>query len=50
MFNLAITTDASNNAVVNASATATINTYFLRVMSGYDTLSVSTSAKPHAPS
>jgi Flp pilus assembly protein TadG len=49
VFNLAITTDASNNAVVNASATATINTYFLRVMSGYDTLNITTSAQATRP-
>jgi Flp pilus assembly protein TadG len=45
VFNLVFTTDANNNTVINVSATATINTYFLRVMSGYNTLNVSTSAQ-----
>lgn len=43
------TTDANNNSVVNVTATATINTYFLRLLSGFQTLSVSSSAQAVQP-
>jgi Flp pilus assembly protein TadG len=49
VFNVAITTDASNNAVVNVSATATINTFFLRLLSGFQTLKVSSNAQATRP-
>lgn len=48
---ICFTTDSNNNTIVNVSATATINTYFLRAISiipgittNYNTLSVSASA------
>jgi Flp pilus assembly protein TadG len=47
--NINITTDASNNKIVNVSATATINTFFLRVLAGYQTLAVSSSAQATRP-
>lgn len=43
------TTDANNNNVVNVTATATINTYFLRLLSGFQTLSVSSTAQATQP-
>jgi Flp pilus assembly protein TadG len=46
---VAITTDANNNAVVNVSATTTINTFFLRVLSGLKTLQVSSNAQATRP-
>ena len=49
VFNVAITTDANNNAVVNVNATATINTFFLRLLSGLQTLQVSSSAQTTRP-
>ena len=49
VFNVAITTDANNNAVVNVSATATINTFFLRLLSGLQTLQISSDAQATRP-
>ncbi|HXZ88644.1 MAG TPA: VWA domain-containing protein [Candidatus Binataceae bacterium] len=49
VLNVAFTTDASNNKVVNVSATATINTFFLRTLAGYQTLTISTSAQATRP-
>ena len=49
VFNVAITTDANNNAVVNVNATATINTFFLRLLSGLQTLQVSSGAQTTRP-
>ncbi len=48
--NIAFSTNASNNAVVNVTATATINTYFLGVLSsGYRTLNVTSTAQATRP-
>jgi Flp pilus assembly protein TadG len=44
-----ITTDASNNTVVNVTATATINTFFMRILSGSKTINVSSSAQTTRP-
>jgi Flp pilus assembly protein TadG len=49
VFKIAVTTDASNNAVVNVSATATIKTSFLRMLSGFQTLHVSSYAQATRP-
>ena len=49
VFKVAITTDASNNAVVNVSATATIKTSFLRLLSGFQTLQISSYAQATRP-
>ena len=48
-FNVAITTDANNNAVVNVNATATINTFFLGLVPGLGTLQVSSGAQTTRP-
>jgi len=47
--NVAITTDANNNAVVSVSATTSINTFFLRIVSGLKTLQVSSNAQATRP-
>jgi len=47
--NIVFTADASNNTVVNVNATATINTFFIRLLSGYNTLNVSSSAQTTRP-
>jgi Flp pilus assembly protein TadG len=47
--NIAFTTNASNNSVVNVSATATIDTFFLGVLSGYHTLTVTSTAQATRP-
>ena len=44
-----ITTDANNNSVVNVSAAATIDTFFLRLLSGQSTLTVASSAQATRP-
>jgi Flp pilus assembly protein TadG len=49
VLNVAITTDANNNAVVNVSATTSINTFFLRVLPGLKTLQVSSNAQATRP-
>ena len=49
MLNIVIGTDANNNATVNVNATATINTFFLRILSGFKTLKVSSSAQATRP-
>jgi Flp pilus assembly protein TadG len=47
--NIVIGTDASKNSTVNVNATATINTFFLRALSGFKTLKVSSSAQATRP-
>src|ERR1700687_4000640 len=47
--NIAITTDANNNSVVNVGATATINTFFLSLLSGFNTLNISSNAQATRP-
>ena len=47
--NIVIGTDANNNSTVNVNATATINTFFLRILSGFKTLKVSSSAQATRP-
>ncbi|HXZ87470.1 MAG TPA: pilus assembly protein, partial [Candidatus Binataceae bacterium] len=47
--NIVFGADASNNTVVNVNATATINTFFLGVLSGYHTLTVSSNAQATRP-
>ena len=47
--NIAFTTDGSNNQVVNVSATATLNTFFLTLLPGFKTLNVSTAAQTTRP-
>jgi Flp pilus assembly protein TadG len=49
VLNVTVATDANNNEVVNVSATATINTYFLRLLSGFQTLRVASSAQATRP-
>jgi Flp pilus assembly protein TadG len=49
VLNIVIGTDANNNATVNVNATATINTFFLRILSGFKTLKVSSSAQATRP-
>lgn len=49
VLNVSITTDANNNAVVNISATATINTFFIRLLSGFQTLKISAVAQATRP-
>jgi Flp pilus assembly protein TadG len=43
--NITYTKDANNNMLVNVNATTTINTFFLRVLTGLKTLNVSSSAQ-----
>lgn len=47
--NVAVTTDASNNTVANVSATATINTFFMRILPQFKTMNVSASAQATRP-
>jgi Flp pilus assembly protein TadG len=47
--NVALTTDASNNTVVNVSATATIGSFFIRLLPGYKTLKVSSKCSGDSP-
>ena len=49
VLNVTVTTDANNNAVVNISATATINTFFLRVLPGFKTLAINSGAQATRP-
>src|ERR1700675_3514180 len=42
---IVFSTDSNNNMLVNVSASVTLNTYFLRVLSGLKTLSVSSRAQ-----
>ena len=42
---IAFTTDSNNNMLVNVSASVTLNTFFLRILSGFKTLRVSSSAQ-----
>jgi Flp pilus assembly protein TadG len=49
VFNITFTTDANANQVVNATGTATINTFFLGVLSGYKTLTVTSTAQATRP-
>jgi Flp pilus assembly protein TadG len=49
VFSITFTTNATANQVVNATATATINTFFLGVLSGYHTLTVSSTAQATRP-
>lgn len=46
--NINIGTDANNNTIVNVSATATINTFFMGI-AGYQTLTISSSAQATRP-
>jgi len=45
VFNFVVTTDANNNRVVNVNATATVQTFFLRILPGHSTIQVSSSAQ-----
>ena len=47
--NVVIGTDATNNSTVNVNATATINTFFLRILSGFKTLKISSNAQATRP-
>jgi Flp pilus assembly protein TadG len=49
VFTITFTTDANANQVVNATGTATINTFFLGVLSGYKTLTVTSTAQATRP-
>jgi Flp pilus assembly protein TadG len=49
VLNIVIGTDATNNSTVNVNATATINTFFLRILSGFKTLKVTSSAQATRP-
>jgi Mg-chelatase subunit ChlD len=44
-----VTTDANNNSVVNVTATATINTFFIRILPGFGTLKISANAQATRP-
>jgi Flp pilus assembly protein TadG len=44
-----ITTDGSNNTVVNVNATATLSTFFLGLLPGFQTMNVSTSSQTTRP-
>jgi Flp pilus assembly protein TadG len=46
---VAITADANNNTVINVSATTSINTFFLRVLSGLKTLKITSNAQATRP-
>ena len=45
---IAFTTDSNNNMLVNVSASVTLNTFFLRILSGFKTLSVAPVRRPRA--
>jgi Flp pilus assembly protein TadG len=47
--NIAFTTDANNNSVINVTATATINTFFLGLLSGHQTLNINATAQATRP-
>ena len=47
--NVAISSNASNNPVVTVGATATISTFFLGILPGFNTLNVSSSAQATRP-
>ena len=49
VLNVAITADANNNMVVNVSATTSINTFFLRVLSGLKTLKITSNSQATRP-
>ena len=49
VLNVAITADANNNTVINVSATTSINTLFLRVLSGLKTLKITSNAQATRP-
>jgi len=49
VLNISITTNATNNTVISVTATATIDTFFLKMLSPYQTLSVSSSAQATRP-
>ena len=49
VLNVAITADANNNTVVSVSATTSINTFFLRVLSGLKTLKITSNAQATRP-
>ena len=42
---IAYSKDSNNNMLVNVSATATVNTFFLRILSGFKTLNIASSAQ-----
>ena len=46
---IAFTTDAGNNQVANVSATITLKTFFLALLPGFKTISVSTAAQTTRP-
>jgi Flp pilus assembly protein TadG len=46
---IAFTNDASNNTVANVSASATLNTFFLGLMPGFKTVTVSSNAQTTRP-
>jgi len=47
--NIAVTTDANSNRIVNVSATVAMNTFFIRLLPSYGTLNISSSAQTTAP-
>ena len=47
--NVQITTNSTNNAVVNVTATAALNTFFLRLLPGFQTVAVSTASQTTRP-
>ena len=49
VFNVGITSDANNNAVINVGATVAINTFFLRLVPGLKTLQVSSNSQATRP-
>ena len=49
VFNVGITSDANNNAVINVGATVAINTFFLRLVPGLKTLQVTSNSQATRP-
>jgi Flp pilus assembly protein TadG len=47
--NIAVTTDASNNKLVSVNATVAINTFFIRLLPAFKTLTISSSAQVTRP-
>ena len=46
---ISVTKDANNNNVVNVSATATINTFFIKLLPGFGTMNITSSAQATQP-
>jgi Flp pilus assembly protein TadG len=49
VLNVSITTNGNNNTIINVTATATIDTFFLRMLPPFQTLTVSSTAQATRP-